>query len=355
MISDINHIFQLIILFILKFSTNLRPAFGSNMAQVTAADQPPVDRSYPRPDRAALYSTAVIRATNLIKSGLIAFTVLGLCACTAEAPAPGVSAEPLRVMTFNIRFDNPDDGQDAWPHRRGAVASLIQFYEPDVLGTQEVLLNQYQQLQEDLPDYATYGVGRNDGKMDGEFIPLFYRRDRFRLIDSGSFWLSETPGSPSVGWDAALPRVASWLRLEDLQTGLPLLAMNVHFDHIGETARLQSAALIREWLLENRQDAEPLVLIGDLNATPSSPPLQELTRGDFLINTISVSETPPFGPPGTGTRFDILRADAEPIDHIFAVGRFRVLRHGVITQHNAGRLPSDHYPVLADIIFNAPN
>lgn len=270
-----------------------------------------------------------------------------LTGCAASPPVQ--QDEGLRALTFNIRYNTAQDGENAWPNRRAAVASLIRFYAPDLLGLQEVLLVQRDQLAEDLADYALLGVGRDDGATAGEFAPIAYLTERLELVESGHFWLSPTPEEPSVGWDAALPRIATWARFRDRASGVRVLAVNAHFDHRGLEARRMSAIQIRDWIGGNREACEVVIVLGDFNAPPSEAAYQEIVAGGMLVDTREVSETPPFGPPGTFSGFDVLEAREAPIDHVFTGAGTRVVRHGVLTQHDGGRLPSDHYPVLADI------
>lgn len=262
-------------------------------------------------------------------------------------------ANRFSAMTYNIRLDLASDGDNAWPHRRGAVTALIAYHAPDLIGMQEVLLHQKQGIEVDLPAYRFVGVARDDGKEQGEFSPLGFRRDRFTLLASGTFWLSSTPDVPSKGWDAALPRVASWARLKDKTSRLTLLAVNTHFDHIGTEARLESARQIRRWIGANRKMDETVVLMGDFNSPLESPPHNAITHpvaGQIALHdTLAISRTPHFGPIGTFTGFKIERNDPSPIDHIFVNEGTAVLRHATLTQHTGGKLPSDHYPVLADL------
>lgn len=285
---------------------------------------------------------------------IIALLTCGLFGACAIAPsASDEQAAAMRVMTFNVRYDNPQDGADAWPNRRGHVASLVAFHDPDVIGLQEVLLHQRDQLAADLEQYEFVGVGRDDGKDGGEFAPLGYRRDRLEMTEHGHFWLSPTPDAPSVGWDAALPRIATWARFAPVGGGREILAVNTHFDHRGLEARRRSAIQIRDWVGENVDACALVVVMGDFNAPPSEAAYQELVAGGMLADARAVSETPPYGPAGTFSGFDVREARDEPIDHVFVGAGTRVIRHGVITQHDAGRLPSDHYPVLADIAGGA--
>ncbi|MFN4358298.1 endonuclease/exonuclease/phosphatase family protein [Sphingopyxis alaskensis] len=262
-------------------------------------------------------------------------------------------ADRFSAMTYNIRLDLASDGDNAWPHRRGAVTGLVGYYSPDLIGMQEVLLHQKQAIEADLPRYIFVGVARDDGKEQGEFSPLGFRRDRFTLVASGTFWLSPTPDTPSRGWDAALPRIASWARLKDRSSRLTLLAVNTHFDHVGKEARLESARQLRRWIGANRRRGEAVVLMGDFNSPVDSPPhdaLSDPAPGPAALHdTLAISRTPHFGPLGTFTGFDIERNDPSPIDHIFVNEGTAVLRHATLTQQTGGKLPSDHYPVLADL------
>jgi endonuclease/exonuclease/phosphatase family metal-dependent hydrolase len=271
-----------------------------------------------------------------------AFAIVAGCATGARQEAR------LRAMTYNIRLDTEADGPNAWPYRREAVSALTRFYDPDIVGMQEVRVHQLRQLQEDLGDYVFLGVSRDDGEEGGEFSPLAFDGGRFSLVDNGTFWLSETPMRPSKSWDAAFPRLVTWARLQEKVSGGRILALNTHWDHLGVEARLESGRMIRDWITESRAPCETVVLLGDFNATPDEPSYQALTGAGALRPAKDISETPPFGPPGTFNGFDIMRAAAAPIDHILVSEGVRVFRYGVITQHSEGRLPSDHYPVLAD-------
>lgn len=281
---------------------------------------------------------------------LLALVLAALLALPAAAKD---RADRFSAMTYNIRLDLASDGDNAWPHRRGAVTGLIGYYQPDLVGMQEVLLHQKQAIEADLPGYSFVGVARDDGKEQGEFSPLGFRRDRFTLLASGTFWLSPTPEAPSKGWDAALPRVASWARLKDKTSHLSLLAVNTHFDHVGTAARLESARQLRRWIGANRQRGETVVLMGDFNSPLESPPHDAITDpapGQIALHdTLAISRTPHFGPLGTFTGFRIERNDLSPIDHVFVSDGTAVLRHATLTQQTAGKLPSDHYPVIADL------
>lgn len=260
-------------------------------------------------------------------------------------------ADRYGAMTYNIRLDIASDGDNAWPHRRAALTSLIAYYAPDLVGMQEVLSHQKHEVEADLPGYVFVGAARDDGRDKGEFSPLGFRRDRFALVASGTFWLSPTPDVPGRGWDAAYPRVASWARLRDKASRRSLLVVNTHMDHVGTTARLEGARQIRRWIAANRHAGESVVLMGDFNSPVDSAPYAAITQaGDgALRDTLTISRTPHFGPRGTFTGFRIERNEASPIDHIFVGEGVAVLRHATLTQQTGGKLPSDHYPVLADL------
>jgi endonuclease/exonuclease/phosphatase family metal-dependent hydrolase len=276
-----------------------------------------------------------------------------VAALLVQPAAAKEHADRYSAMTYNIRLDLASDGDNAWPHRRKALAGIVAYYAPDLVGMQEVLLHQKQNLEADLPDYVFVGAARDDGKEKGEFSPLGYRRDRFALIASGTFWLSPTPDVPGKGWDAAYPRVASWARLKDKSSLRMLLVVNTHFDHVGTTARLESAKQIRRWIDDNRKTGETVVLMGDFNSPADSPAHDAITDAApgriALYDTLAISRTPHFGPLGTFTGFKIEQNEASPIDHIFVGEGVAVLRHATLTQQTGGKLPSDHYPVLADL------
>jgi endonuclease/exonuclease/phosphatase family metal-dependent hydrolase len=266
------------------------------------------------------------------------------------ANAPTAGADAVRAMSYNIRLDTEADGPNAWPHRREQVSNLIRFYSPDIVGMQEVLLHQRNQLAESLPEYAFVGFGRDNGAEAGEFSPLAFRQDRFDLVEAGGFWLSQTPERPSLGWDASYRRLVTWARLRIRETNASVLALSTHWDNAGAEARANSARLILTWLGRRRRECESVVLLGDLNARPDERSYQTLASEGSLIDTRTASQIQPFGPAGTFNGFDVSRDDGAPIDYIFVSADVRVLRYGVITQHQGGRPPSDHYPVLTDIV-----
>lgn len=288
--------------------------------------------------------TSRFRANHALSPLLAILFLLGGCA--RQDPQP-VSPEPVRVMSFNIRYDNPGDGLDAWPNRRDRVAGLIRFHGADLAGLQEALRSQIDDLEARLPDYDWIGVGRTDGADEGEFTPIFYRADRFSVQDQGNFWLSETPDVPgSKSWDAALERIATWAIFEDSASGIQFFALNTHFDHIGETARENSAALLVEMIDSLARDL-PVVFTGDINTGPDSPPYKVITAS--FRDALHATEQEHYGPTSTWNGFEAIQPDRR-IDFVFVNDAFRVIKHGILSDTWDGRFPSDHLPVLAEVV-----
>jgi endonuclease/exonuclease/phosphatase family metal-dependent hydrolase len=301
-----------------------------------------------------------MRSRTLLPFAPFALLVVTIASsCRSSAPIAGDAAArsaetPLRVMTFNIRYDTPNDGPNAWPHRRDWVASLIRFHEADALGVQEALVHMLRELDARLPGFARIGVGRADGREGGEFSAIYYRTDRLELLDDGTFWLSPTPEVPgSKGWDTAIERVATWARFRDRATGCELLHLNTHFDHIGEQARQESARLIRR-RLATLANGRRVIVTGDLNADPASVPYRILTRDTIaaaippLRDAFAVSRTGHYGPTSTWTAFRAIEPGRR-IDYVLASEGVAVLTHGILPDSWDGRFPSDHLPVLASV------
>jgi endonuclease/exonuclease/phosphatase family metal-dependent hydrolase len=260
----------------------------------------------------------------------------------------------IRVMSFNIRYDEPRDGVNAWPNRKKIVASLIRFHHVDIIGVQEALKGQLDDLSALLPEYGWLGVGRGDGKAAGEFSAILYLRSRFRSLESSTFWLSETPDVPSKGWDAALPRIVTWTKFSDNQTGKVFFHFNTHFDHRGTRSHEEGARLLlnRINLLARRL---PVLVTGDFNFTESSRAYEiliakEMASPDLLRDARYASENGHYGPTSTFNDFKALVPD-QKIDFVFVKGRVRVLQHGVLSDTWDLRFASDHLPVLAEIVL----
>lgn len=280
----------------------------------------------------------------------------------------------LRCMSYNIKNAYDMDGENGWIGRKELVAGVIRFHRPDLVGMQEVLYNQLEDLQQQLPEYGWIGVGREDGDKDGEFSCIFYRKSRLKPLRQNTFWLSESPEEPgSLGWDAACRRVVTWAEFEDTYTGQNFLHFNTHFDHVGQIAVEQSAHLILERIGELAAGI-PALLTGDFNVTEDSVPYRVITRqngsGPALLRDASkVADYKHFGPPFSFQGFDSREIAArmfpeflerqekheiefeKPIDFIFVTKQVHVLNHGFIADHREGKMPSDHYPVVADLVI----
>ncbi len=252
----------------------------------------------------------------------------------------------LRVMSYNIRYDTETDGIDQWKNRKGRVAGLIRYHQPDLLGVQEALPHQLRELEKDLPQYAWYGVGRDDGKEKGEFSAIFYNKERFQLLDSGTFWLSPSPDKPTKGWDAAIIRICSWVKLKDLQADRSFYHFNTHFDHIGEKARENSALLLQE-KIKTIAGTAPVVLTGDFNTAKETKAYHNLTQSEFLKDARQLSGTGHYGPSGSWSTFDVDHGLGQQIDFIFVTQGLQVQQHAILTDSENGKYPSDHLPVMA--------
>lgn len=258
--------------------------------------------------------------------------------------------QELTVMTLNMRYDNPEDGANNWRFRRERIAELIRSEAVDLLGTQEVLANQFDDLQALLPGYRAVGVGREDGARAGEFNAVFFRSDRFELLDSGVFWLSENPETPgSKGWDGACERLATWTVLRD-KSGGELLFINTHLDHIGEQARREGVALLLR-RIETLRAGRPVILTGDFNAEPSSPVVARVVADSALR---SAWDTAPIrsGSAWSFSDFGQLPEEERPlIDYVFYGGGLEVLSCSILPDTLGGGYLSDHAPVEARLKY----
>lgn len=261
-----------------------------------------------------------------------------------------VFAQPqaVRVMTFNIRYNEPKDGVNAWPNRKTKVADVIRFHKADLVGVQEAQIGQLKDLEMLLPNFAWCGVGRTDGKEDGEFSAILYRKERFRLIECKTFWLSETPEKAgSMGWDAAFPRIVTWAKFQDKRTRKTFFHFNTHFDHRGERARVESAKLIIS-RIEKTAGKMPFVLTGDLNVKEDTEAYRTLSQHSGLKDARYASTNGHFGGNSTFNSFKELIPEMK-IDYVFVKTGMRVIEHGVLSDRWDGLWASDHLPVLAEI------
>ncbi|MCA9038300.1 MAG: endonuclease/exonuclease/phosphatase family protein [Planctomycetaceae bacterium] len=291
-----------------------------------------------------------LMAATIVVFTAHAFGASGIDAFEGESQTPSI-----RVMSFNIRFGTANDGENHWKHRQEFVAETIRAWSPDLLGTQETLKFQRDFLAEKLPEYGVIGVGRNDGKDDGEMMALFYRKDRFDVLDSGHFWLSETPEKiGSQSWDSSLPRMATWVRLRDRQhpDSQPVMYLNTHFDHRGQEARRQSALLIRRRASEAVSDGCRIIVTGDFNAGFGSQPYEALFSASDgsaspVVDTWSSIHPQVTPEEGTFSGFQSSGTKGARIDWIAVSRDWKVLDAGIDRTERDGRTPSDHFPVYA--------
>ncbi|MDX2151796.1 MAG: endonuclease/exonuclease/phosphatase family protein [Bryobacteraceae bacterium] len=254
-------------------------------------------------------------------------------------------AETLSVMTFNVRFPSTGDGPDVWENRRHQLVETIREQRPDLIGTQELFHSQGEFIAAQLPEFAWFGIGRRGDRAD-EHMGVFYRKDRFRVLESGNFWLSETPEVPgSSSWNMSLPRLVTWGLFEFLDTSRRFYFFNTHFPHRGQedmASRAACARVLAERLAKLPPDV-PIVLTGDFNTGPASEPYRLLNAQ--LTDAWTAAATR-LGPEGT---FHGFRGVPGPqrIDWILFRGPFRSLLAQTITRAENGRYPSDHFPVWA--------
>ncbi len=279
------------------------------------------------------------------------------------------ASSPIRVMSFNIRYGTADDGESRWELRKEFLAETIEAFNPDLLGSQETLLDQKNFLDHRLAGYQSLGVGRDDGQSRGEMTALWYRTDRFRLVDSGHFWLSETPDRPgSISWDSALTRMVSWVKLSDKDQpdAPPILFLNTHFDHVGQKARVESIKLLLKQI-ETLGPGCSIILTGDFNAGENSEPYRALFQPTVqenhqhdqqidqqrkinrtkLIDTFRHVHPQTMKDEGTFSGFQANRTSGTRIDWIAVSGDWKVIASAIDRSSRQGRTPSDHFPVTA--------
>lgn len=262
--------------------------------------------------------------------------------------AVGVMAqEPIELITYNIRLNTPGDGEHAWPNRKQDVAALFRFHRAVIFCVQEALPDQMDDLAGAFPDFTYEGVGRDDGRREGEFSAVFYDHTRFTRLDGGTFWLSETPGQCSFGWDAACRRVCSWVKLKENPSGRELFVFNTHFDHRGVEARKNSAGLILEKIKNIADEGVPVVLCGDFNLEPGSEPIALITSQ--LHDAFEVSENPPYGSVATYHGFTYDDPPQRRIDYVFVSDGITVQRYGALTDSRDRTFFSDHLPVVVTL------
>ena len=257
-------------------------------------------------------------------------------------------AQSYKIMTYNIRYDNPNDGENQWSKRKAFLSNQITYNEPDVFGIQEGLHHQVTYLDNTLVNYKYLGVGRDDGKTKGEYSAVFYNADKLKVLKESTFWLSKTPNKTSVGWDASMERICTYALFIDKNTNQRFWVFNTHFDHIGNEARLQSTKLIVETIESLNKKNYPVVVTGDLNLEPESKPLQYLSS--VLNDSKTISLSTPFGPTGTYSGFKFNEPVTNRIDYIFTSKKnIKVNKYAVLSDSKDCKYPSDHLPVLVEL------
>lgn len=253
--------------------------------------------------------------------------------------------EVLKIATFNLRMDTPSDGENAWFHRKDMVNDLIRFYGFDLFGTQEGFTHQLNDILR-LSDYRFIGVGRDDGKDAGEHCAIFYRSDRFEVLDQGDFWLSEHPEKPGRGWDGTCcNRICTWGKFEDLKNHKQFYFFNVHYEYEGDVARRESSNLMIS-RIKSIAGNQPVFLTGDFNAFPTEEPIRILNDSGFLNDSYKITKEAPFGPVCTYHGYDSTIKTEERLDYIWVTDSIQIDKYGVLTNTLYGHTPSDHFPVM---------
>ena len=253
--------------------------------------------------------------------------------------------EVLKIATFNLRMDTPSDGENAWFHRKDMVNDLIRFYGFDLFGTQEGFTHQLNDILR-LSDYRFIGVGRDDGKDAGEHCAIFYRSDRFKVMDQGDFWLSEHPEKPGRGWDGTCcNRICTWGKFEDLKNHKQFYFFNVHYEYEGDVARRESSNLMIS-RIKSIAGNQPVFLTGDFNAFPNEEPIRILNDSGFLNDSYKITKEAPFGPVCTYHGYDSTIKTEERLDYIWVTDSIQIDKYGVLTNTLYGHTPSDHFPVM---------
>jgi endonuclease/exonuclease/phosphatase family metal-dependent hydrolase len=256
-------------------------------------------------------------------------------------------SQQLNVATYNLRYDNAQDSVkgNGWKERYPVIAQIIQFNDLDVFGTQEGKFHQLNNLADAMPGYKWIGIGRDDGKQAGEHSAIFYKATKFKILKQGNFWLSTITDRPNKGWDAVLPRICTWAQFQDIKTGFKFYFFNLHMDHVGVQARKESVHLVLSKIKEMANN-QATIFTGDFNVDQHNESYIEVLstgvlKDCFDLAPIKLANSNSFN----GFRLD-QPGDAR-IDHIFVTKQFDVKRYAILTDTNHGKLPSDHYPVVA--------
>ncbi len=255
-------------------------------------------------------------------------------------------AQDFSIMSYNIKLDYPKEGKNSWTNRKPFMVNQIKFYEPDILGVQEAMPNQMKDMDSLLVNYSFVGVGRDDGKDEGEYSAIFYKTEKFKVLKSDTFWLSQTPEKVSMGWDAVCNRVCTYALLEDKVSGKTFWVFNTHFDHVGKEARKNSAMLIIEKIKELNTENYPVALTGDFNMEPAHGSITHIKK--TLKDSKEIAKLT-FGPEGTFNGFYFDKPVARRIDYAFVSDNIEVTKYAVLSDNWNLQYPSDHLPVFIEI------
>ncbi|MET0243397.1 MAG: endonuclease/exonuclease/phosphatase family protein, partial [Flavitalea sp.] len=259
------------------------------------------------------------------------------------------SMNTIRFATYNLRYANNKDHGNLWVDRSAIVINLIRFHDFDILGTQEGITTQLDHISEALPYFERFGAGRDDGALAGEHSAIFFKKEKFTLLQGGNFWLSETPGKPGFGWDARHNRICSWVELKVTATGKNLFVFNAHFDHYGKIARNESSKLVLERIASIAGTSDT-ALMGDFNDDHITTTYKLLAESTMLNDTYRLAPHPYLNNPSFNS-WGQPSEENRLIDHIFVSKNATVKRYGVLTDTYFSKTPSDHFPVTADVNF----
>lgn len=257
-----------------------------------------------------------------------------------------MQAQDLSVMSYNIKLDYPKEGENSWTNRKPFFIAQLEFHEPDILGVQEAMPNQMKDMDSLLADYSFVGVGRDDGKDEGEYSAIFYKNDKFKVLESSTFWLSQTPEKVSMGWDAVCNRVCSYALFENTITNQKFWVFNTHFDHVGIEARKNSATLIIQKIKDINTQKYPVILSGDFNMEEDHESIQFIEL--HLKDSKTIANTS-FGPIGTFNNFEFDKPVTRRIDFIFVSPEIEVNKYAVLSDSWECKYPSDHLPVFVKL------
>ena len=268
-----------------------------------------------------------------------------LCLSSFASQAKIPSRDELKVISYNIRFANKKDGNNVWQNRAKASPAMIRDYAPDVFGVQEALAVQLEYLDDKLPHYSFVGVGREDGKKKGETMAIFYNTRKVRLLDWGTYWLSETPDKPSRGWDADCKRTATWTLMEMKDSGRKFFYVDTHLDHRGDVAQQKGLELIVERIAAMNPEELPMILTGDFNVTPEDPVLGGLNTKMLDARKTALKTE-------SRATFNAWGKSASIIDYIYYSGFSECAEYETIVRQYKGVLYiSDHYPIVSRLVF----